>query len=168
MCTLGSIAETNLNAIKIQTESDEELGVLPIQDYLLSSDEEIDLKVEVNSPLIDKIVEGDKIVDELDALTSKRQLKRPLPPHRDLSEPSTSTAASTLAATTTIDRQEYKKRKLEKKEKRWEMIYTKHVKDIGFSIIIFLITENPRIKMLNIVKIKKNSVAKSLVLLYII
>ncbi|TMW46477.1 hypothetical protein DOY81_008445, partial [Sarcophaga bullata] len=117
MCTLGSLTETSAtaNANKLQTESDEELGALPIQDYLISSDEEDDIKAEVNSPLIDRIVEGDKIVDELDALTTKRQLKRPLPPHRDLSEPSTSVAPGLNPA---IARQEYKKRKLEKKEKR--------------------------------------------------
>ncbi|KAM7349366.1 SET domain containing 2 [Cochliomyia hominivorax] len=117
MCTLGSITETNPSSNKTTTESDDELGALPIQDYLLSSDEEVDLKAEVNSPLMDKIVEGDKIVDELDALTTKRQLKRPLPPHRDLSEASTS-SASTSGLSTTLARQEYKKRKLEKKEKR--------------------------------------------------
>ncbi|XP_046803305.1 probable histone-lysine N-methyltransferase CG1716 isoform X2 [Lucilia cuprina] len=119
MCTLGSINETNPNTQKTQIESPEDQGVLPIQDYLLSSDEEVDLKVEVNSPLMDKIVEGDKIVDELDALTTKRQLKRPLPPHRDLNEPSTSSSpASTSGLNVLIARQEYKKRKLEKKEKR--------------------------------------------------
>lgn len=117
MCTLGAVTETNPNANKATTESDEELGALPIQDYLLSSDEEVDLKAEVNSPLMDKIVEGDKIVDELDALTTKRQLKRPLPPHRDLSEASTSSGSST-GLSVAIARQEYKKRKLEKKEKR--------------------------------------------------
>ncbi|XP_055909464.1 probable histone-lysine N-methyltransferase CG1716 isoform X2 [Eupeodes corollae] len=53
---------------------------LPIQDYLLSSEEEEILKAECNnSPLIDKIVQGDKIVDELDALQRKRALKRALP-----------------------------------------------------------------------------------------
>ncbi|XP_065366188.1 probable histone-lysine N-methyltransferase CG1716 [Calliphora vicina] len=122
MCTLGSITDTSANpgTNKLTTESDEESGVLPIQDYLLSSDEDVDLKAEVNSPLIDKIVEGDKIVDELDALTTKRKLKRPLPPHRDLNEPSTSSSspATTSALSVLIARQEYKKRKLEKKEKR--------------------------------------------------
>lgn len=124
LCTLGSITEANPSATKSGAESDEELGALPIQDYLLSSDEEADIKAEVNSPLIDKIVEGDKIVDELDALTTKRQLKRPLPPHRDLNEsttlPSSSTAAliATAIAAKLDYKQEYKKRKLEKKEKR--------------------------------------------------
>lgn len=119
MCTLGSLTDVtaNTNINKLGIENDKELGALPIQDYLLSSDEEVDLKAEVNSPLIDKIVEGDKIVDELDALTKKRQLKRPLPPHRDLNEPSTSSASSTTFVLNTI-KQEYKKRKLEKKEKR--------------------------------------------------
>ncbi|XP_067641503.1 histone-lysine N-methyltransferase Set2 [Eurosta solidaginis] len=86
----GNVENLNTDAIitKIKTEidSDEPDDAIPIQDYLLSSDEEEIMKAECNnSPLLDKIVQGDKIVDELDALTTKRALKRPLPPHRDLS-----------------------------------------------------------------------------------
>uniref|UniRef100_A0A1A9WIN0 [histone H3]-lysine(36) N-trimethyltransferase n=1 Tax=Glossina brevipalpis TaxID=37001 RepID=A0A1A9WIN0_9MUSC len=102
---------------KPQRESnDEVVGSLPIQDYLLSSDEEeIDIKTECNnSPLIDKIVEGDKIVDELDALTTKRTLKRELPPHGGLEEASTSSACAITAS----EKTESKKRKFEKKDKR--------------------------------------------------
>uniref|UniRef100_A0A1B0G3H7 Set2 Rpb1 interacting domain-containing protein n=1 Tax=Glossina morsitans morsitans TaxID=37546 RepID=A0A1B0G3H7_GLOMM len=109
--------ESTNAASKSQNESvDEVAGVLPIQDYLLSSDEEeADIKTECNnSPLIDKIVEGDKIVDELDALTTKRPLKRVLPPHRGLEEASTSSACTITAS----EKTESKKRKLEKKDKR--------------------------------------------------
>lgn len=53
---------------------------LPIQDYLISSDEDDkDDDCVVNNPLIDKFVKGDKIVDELDALNKEKPLKRPLP-----------------------------------------------------------------------------------------
>uniref|UniRef100_A0A1A9X5E3 [histone H3]-lysine(36) N-trimethyltransferase n=1 Tax=Glossina brevipalpis TaxID=37001 RepID=A0A1A9X5E3_9MUSC len=114
---LGVTSESSNAANKSQNESSDQLaGVLPIQDYLLSSDEEeIDIKTECNnSPLIDKIVEGDKIVDELDALTTKRTLKRVLPPHRGLEEVPTS-SASTITAP---EKAESKKRKMEKKDKR--------------------------------------------------
>ncbi|KAL9881119.1 SET domain containing 2 isoform 1-T6 [Glossina fuscipes fuscipes] len=114
---VGLAVESTNAASKSQNESvDEVAGVLPIQDYLLSSDEEeADIKTECNnSPLIDKIVEGDKIVDELDALTTKRPLKRVLPPHRGLEEASTSSACTTTAS----EKTESKKRKLEKKDKR--------------------------------------------------
>lgn len=119
MCTLGSLTEVNPNQMKSIETEDDTTGVLPIQDYLLSSDEDEDIKLGVNSPLIDKIVEGDKIVDELDALTTKRPLKRPLPPHRDFNEPSPSSSASCSSLSAIVDRQEYKKRKLEKKDKRY-------------------------------------------------
>lgn len=126
MCTLGSLSDTITGSVK--PEADEDIaGVLPIQDYLLSSDEDDDIKAEINSPLIDKIVEGDKIVDELDALTTKRPLKRPLPSHRDINEssPSSSIVAAAVAAAAALahERQEYKKRKMEKKEKRYVFIY---------------------------------------------
>uniref|UniRef100_A0A1B0GBL9 Set2 Rpb1 interacting domain-containing protein n=1 Tax=Glossina morsitans morsitans TaxID=37546 RepID=A0A1B0GBL9_GLOMM len=114
---VGLAVESTNAASKSQNESvDEVAGVLPIQDYLLSSDEEeADIKTECNnSPLIDKIVEGDKIVDELDALTTKRPLKRVLPPHRGLEEASTSSACTITAS----EKTESKKRKLEKKDKR--------------------------------------------------
>ncbi|XP_073832806.1 SET domain containing 2 [Musca autumnalis] len=117
MCTLGSLSSDSTT----KTDGEEDSGVLPIQDYLLSSDEDEDIKAEINSPLIDKIVEGDKIVDELDALTTKRPLKRPLPAHRDFSDQwssSSTSSMSTSAAAALSDRQEYKKRKLEKKDKR--------------------------------------------------
>uniref|UniRef100_A0A1I8N425 [histone H3]-lysine(36) N-trimethyltransferase n=1 Tax=Musca domestica TaxID=7370 RepID=A0A1I8N425_MUSDO len=110
MCTLGSLASegglASASSSSVKSENEEDSGVIPIQDYLLSSDEDDDLKSEINSPLIDKIVEGDKIVDELDALTTKRQLKRP------------SSSSSVAAAAALADRQEYKKRKMEKKDKR--------------------------------------------------
>ncbi|XP_030386646.1 probable histone-lysine N-methyltransferase CG1716 [Scaptodrosophila lebanonensis] len=75
-------------------------GPLPIQGYLFSSDEETEVAdadtcgANISTlPLIDVIVEGDKIVDELDALNSRRhgRLALPMPP---LSlEPSTSKSA---------------------------------------------------------------------------
>uniref|UniRef100_A0A1I8NZY3 [histone H3]-lysine(36) N-trimethyltransferase n=1 Tax=Stomoxys calcitrans TaxID=35570 RepID=A0A1I8NZY3_STOCA len=116
MCTLGSLSDAT---VKLETEDDVG-GIVPIQDYLLSSDEDEDIKAEINSPLMDKIVEGEKIVDELDALTTKRPLKRPLPSHRDFSESFTSqpSVAALPGTSTSSERQEYKKRKLEKKEKR--------------------------------------------------
>lgn len=102
--TTGSNNVTDtLNSEKCR---DELIGILPIQDYLLSSDEEGDIKAECNnSPLIDKIVEGDKIVDELDALSVKKPLKRLLPQsQRNLID--------------TLTTSEHKKRKLEKSSKR--------------------------------------------------
>ncbi|XP_036222476.2 histone-lysine N-methyltransferase Set2 [Bactrocera oleae] len=95
---------------------DEPDGAIPIQDYLLSSDEEEIMKEECNnSPLLDKIVQGDKIVDELDALTTKRALKRALPPHR---EPSAQAGQSNSSSNSNSGGgSEHKRRKSEKKEK---------------------------------------------------
>ena len=148
MCTLGSLldaaskASTSADAAKATEHADLPEGALPIQDYLLSSDDDAadeqdidEMKAECNnSPLLEKIVQGDKIVDELDALTTKRQLKRPLPPHRDLSFDlnnsgtgggggSSATASAAVAnnesaSNSSIDKIEYKKRRQEKKEKR--------------------------------------------------
>ncbi|XP_011185204.2 probable histone-lysine N-methyltransferase CG1716 [Zeugodacus cucurbitae] len=92
-------------------DSDEPDGAIPIQDYLLSSDEEEIMKEECNnSPLLEKIVQGDKIVDELDALTTKRTLKRTLPPHRDPNAPPGQSSSGSGGS-------EHKRRKSEKKEK---------------------------------------------------
>ncbi|XP_075157229.1 SET domain containing 2 [Haematobia irritans] len=113
MCTLGSLTDST---VKIETEDDMG-GIVPIQDYLLSSDEDEDIKADINSPLIDKIVEGEKIVDELDALTTKRPMKRPLPSHRDFNESIFHQLSPSMSASSS-ERLEYKKRKLEKKEKR--------------------------------------------------
>ncbi|XP_054727105.1 probable histone-lysine N-methyltransferase CG1716 [Anastrepha obliqua] len=97
-------------------DSDDPDGAIPIQDYLLSSDEEDMMKAECdNSPLLDKIVQGDKIVDELDALTTKRTLKRPLPPHRDLSAQPGQTNASSSSGSG--GGSEHKRRKSDKKDK---------------------------------------------------
>lgn len=102
---------------------DEPDGAIPIQDYLLSSDEEEIMKEECNnSPLLDKIVQGDKIVDELDALTTKRALKRALPPHR---EPSAQAGQSNSSSNSNSGGgSEHKRRKSEKKEKRFVVVYT--------------------------------------------
>ncbi|XP_037938473.1 probable histone-lysine N-methyltransferase CG1716 isoform X2 [Teleopsis dalmanni] len=99
-----------------QKSDSTEVGAIKIQDYLLSSDEEENIKAECNnSPLLDKIVQGDKIVDELDALKTKRILKRPLPPHRDLSLQKSSNSQSSHDDS----RQDIKKRKVEKKTKKY-------------------------------------------------
>lgn len=124
MCTLGSLDEPISTEVlhKIQSRDDENgiSNALPIQDYLLSSDEEEMMKAECNnSPLLDKIVQGDKIVDELDALTTKRTLKRPLPPHRDLSASVMSSSSATTSSGVSVgslDKHEHKKRKLDKRE----------------------------------------------------
>ncbi|XP_018792375.1 PREDICTED: probable histone-lysine N-methyltransferase CG1716 isoform X2 [Bactrocera latifrons] len=109
----------NIDATKSKTaeDSDEPDGVIPIQDYLLSSDEEEIMKEECNnSPLLDKIVQGDKIVDELDALTTKRALKRTLPPHR---EPSAQAGQSNVSGSSggSSGGSEHKRRKSDKKDK---------------------------------------------------
>ena len=118
MCsTLGKLEE-NIDA---SADGGKPSPAVPIQDYLISSDEEDAIEADCNSSLLlDKIVQGDKIVDELDVLTFNRVLKRPLPPHRSTFSmmSSTSTAASTSAAGGGAEKHEHKKRKLEKKEKR--------------------------------------------------
>ncbi|XP_017465977.1 PREDICTED: probable histone-lysine N-methyltransferase CG1716 isoform X1 [Rhagoletis zephyria] len=116
-------ADSIATKIKNGNNSDDPDGAIPIQDYLLSSDEEEIMKAECdNSPLLDKIVQGDKIVDELDALTTKRALKRPLPPHRDLSaQPGPSNAAVSSSVISSVGAaggsSEHKRRKSDKKEK---------------------------------------------------
>ncbi|XP_037914848.1 probable histone-lysine N-methyltransferase CG1716 [Hermetia illucens] len=52
---------------------------VPIQDYLLSSDEDELEKSDYDNSLIEKIVHGDNIVDELDAIAKEKPLKRSLP-----------------------------------------------------------------------------------------
>lgn len=56
---------------------------LPIQDYLLSSDDEDCINNDCDQqmstcPLIDKIVEDDKLIDEVELIESKKPLKRHL------------------------------------------------------------------------------------------
>ncbi|XP_050329549.1 probable histone-lysine N-methyltransferase CG1716 [Bactrocera neohumeralis] len=109
----------NIDATKSKNgeDSNEPDGVIPIQDYLLSSDEEEIMKEECNnSPLLEKIVQGDKIVDELDALTTKRALKRTLPPHR---EPSAQAGQSNVSGSSSGSGggSEHKRRKSDKKDK---------------------------------------------------
>lgn len=121
----NQIADGIVTKSKNVNDSDDPDGAIPIQDYLLSSDEEDIMKAECNnSPLLDKIVQGDKIVDELDALTTKRALKRPLPPHRDLSaQPGQSNAASSSSSSSVgaaSGGSEHKRRKSDKKEKRFD------------------------------------------------
>ncbi|XP_055380832.1 probable histone-lysine N-methyltransferase CG1716 isoform X2 [Condylostylus longicornis] len=85
---------------------------LPIADYLISSDEDDDTIVEeLDSKLIEKIVKGESIVDELDALKIKKPLKRPLP----IKEKSNGNGASN--STSSNITAEFKKRsKLEDKK----------------------------------------------------
>ncbi|XP_004536421.1 probable histone-lysine N-methyltransferase CG1716 [Ceratitis capitata] len=109
-------AELSTSKDKSGDGTDEPDGAIPIQDYLLSSDEEEIMKEECNnSPLLEKIVQGDKIVDELDALTTKRALKRSLPPHRELNaQPGPSSATSSGSSS---GGSEHKRRKSDKKDK---------------------------------------------------
>lgn len=118
MCTLGKLEESNNTA---SSAEDNLLGSIPIQDYLISSDEDDATIAECTSPLLDKIVQGDKIVDELDALTSQRSLKRQLPPHHAVL--STLPGTSGALTSTLLDKHEHKKRKMDKKEKKYFCIY---------------------------------------------